>query len=301
MFTVPDQKNRLIVVTGANSGTGEEAVRRLAASHADIIMAVRNEEKGDAVCRLVRAQLPSSSIKVRHLDLSSLASVHEFAEATLRDGRPVDVLINNAGIMMPPRRMLSADGFELQMATNFLGHFALTNLLMPALLEAEAPRVSTVTSSAAIGAKINLSDLQSSSSYTPMAAYAQSKLACLVFANRLGEIANEQGWPLLSTSSHPGHTRTNLQTSGPNIDTGSTHKKLAFRLVPSMDVKWATDSLLRAAVDPTATQGAFYGPKFLLIGDSHLAKQPRSATVVDRARLWQLAEELTGTSLPTER
>ncbi|RRU71455.1 MULTISPECIES: SDR family oxidoreductase [Stenotrophomonas maltophilia group] len=301
MFIVPDQKNRLIVVTGASSGTGEEAARRLAASHADIIMAVRNEEKGNAVCGRIRGQYPSSSIAVRHLDLSSLASVHEFAGAILSDGRPVDVLINNAGIMMPPRRMLSADGFELQMATNFLGHFALTNLLMPALLAAKAPRVSTVTSSAAIGAKINLSDLQSSSSYQPMAAYAQSKLACLVFANTLAEIADERGWPLLSTSSHPGHTRTNLQTSGPNIDTGSTRKKLAFKLVPSMDVKWATESILRAAVDPTATQGAFYGPRFLLVGDSHLARQPRSAMAVDRAQLWQLAEELTRTSLPSDR
>lgn len=300
MYKVLDQRGRRIVITGANSGTGKEAARRLAAAGADVVMAVRSESKGDAACRDIRKEFPGASIEVRTMDLSSLASVRSFAGRLLKEGRPLDVLVNNAGVMMPPERVLSADGFELQLATNFLGHFALTNLLLPLLLEAKSPRVTTMTSSAVIGARINFDDLQSERSYKPMAAYGQSKLACLLLANRLAEIARERNWPLLSTSAHPGHTPTNLQTSGPNMGKGSTRKRLSFRLVPSMDVKWATDSLLQAAADPTVHQGAFYGPRFLLIGNPHVARQPASAKSADSIRLWQVAEALTGTRPPQQ-
>lgn len=298
MLKVPDQQGRQIVVTGANSGTGKEATRRLAAAGAHVVMAVRSEAKGEAARNDILKEFPRASLEVHVLDLSSLASVRDFAGLLLKEGRPINLLLNNAGIMMPPKRTLSVDGFELQFATNFLGHFALTNLLLPLLLEAKSPRVTTVTSSAAIGAKINFDDLQGESSYTPMTAYGQSKLACLLLANRLAEIARKRDWPLLSTGVHPGHTRTNLQTSGPNLGTDSTHKRLLFRLVPSMDVKWATESLLWAAIDPEADQGAFYGPRFLLIGSPHVAKQPQSARRADSVRLWQIAEAMTGTVPP---
>ena len=298
MYKVPDQQGRQIVVTGANSGTGKEATRRLAAAGAHVIMAVRSEAKGEAARNDILKEFPRASLEVRVLDLSSLASVRDFAEQLVKEGRPINLLLNNAGIMMPPQRTLSVDGFELQFATNFLGHFALTNLLLPLLLEAKSPRVTTVTSSAAIGAEINFDDLQGERSYKPITAYGQSKLACLLLANRLAEIARQRDWPLLSTGVHPGHTRTNLQTSGPNMGTDSTHKRLMFRLVPSMDVKWATESLLRAAVDPEADQGAFYGPRFLLIGSPHVAKQPQSARRADSVRLWQMAEAMTGTAPP---
>ncbi|ACR31196.1 SDR family oxidoreductase [Burkholderia glumae] len=298
MYEVLDQRGRRVVITGANSGTGREAARRLAAAGADLVMAVRSESKGDAARRDLQEQFPGASIEVRMMDLSSLASVREFATQLLEEGRPLDLLVNNAGVMMPPRRVLSSDGFELQFATNFLGHFALTNLLLPLLLEAKSPRVTTMTSSAAIGAKINFDDLQGERSYKPMAAYAQSKLACLLLANRLAEIAHERRWPLLSTSAHPGHARTNLQTSGPNLGTDSTRKRLLFKLVPSMSVEWATDSLLQAALEPTATQGAFYGPRFLLIGNSHIIEQPHSAKRADSIRLWHVAETLTQTRPP---
>lgn len=298
VYKVVDQRGRRIVVTGANSGTGKEAARRLVAAGAEVIMAVRSESKGDAARREIRKEFPEALIKVRQVDLSSLASVRAFGGQLLKEGRPLDVLINNAGIMMPPTREVSSDGFELQFATNFLGHFALTNLLLPLLLEAKSPRVTTMTSSAAIGAKINFDDLQGEKSYRPMAAYGQSKLACLLFANRLAELAREHGWPLLSASAHPGHVRTNLQTSGPNMGSDSTRKRLLFKLVPSMGVEWGTDSLLQAAVDPAATQGAFYGPRFLIIGNSHVAEQPRSAKSADSIRLWHVAEALTGTKPP---
>ncbi|WP_275233977.1 hypothetical protein [Pantoea ananatis] len=119
-----------------------------------------------------------------------------------------------------------------------------------------------------------------------------------MFANQLGHIAKTRHWPLLSTSAHPGHTRTNLQTSGPNLGTASTRKKLMYYLVPSVRVEWATESLLRAAVDPSATQGEFYGPRFLLFGAPHVAKQPKTVMKSDPTRLWQTAEALTGILTP---
>jgi len=298
MYEVSSQRGRRIIITGANSGTGKEAARRLAAAGADIIMAVRNESKGEDARREICQSFPGASLEVRLLDLSSLESVRKFSHPLLEEGRPVDLLMNNAGIMAPPRRELSADGFELQFATNFLGHFALTQLLLPLLLKSKNPRVTTMTSSAAMMGKIEFDDLQCERSYQPIAAYAQSKLACLLFANQLGDIARTRNWPLLSTSAHPGHTRTNLQTSGPNLGTASTRKKLRYSLVPSVRVEWATESFLRAALDRTARQGEFYGPRFLLFGDPHIAKQPKTVIKADPARLWQVAEALTDISTP---
>lgn len=215
MYEISTQRGRRVIITGANSGTGKEAAKRLAAAGADIIMAVRNEAKGEEARREICQAVSGASLEVRIVDLSSLESVRMFSQQLLKEGRPVDLLVNNAGIMAPPRRELTADGFELQFATNFLGHFALTNLLLPLLLEAKNPRVTTMTSSAAMMGKIQFDDLHCERSYKPIAAYAQSKLACLLFANQLGNIARTRNWPLLSTSAHPGHTRTNLQTSGP--------------------------------------------------------------------------------------
>ncbi|MEH3479508.1 SDR family oxidoreductase [Enterobacter cloacae] len=298
VYRVRNQRGRTIIITGANSGTGREASKRLAAAGADVIMAVRSESKGEEARRSICSEVPGASLEVRILDLSNLASVRAFSQQMLSEGRPVDLLVNNAGIMAPPERRISTDGFELQFATNFLGHFTLTNLLLPLLLESASPRVTTMTSSAAMTGKINFDDLQSEKSYKPIAGYAQSKLACLLFANQLARIAHERGWPLISTSAHPGHTRTNLQISGPNMGTGSHHRKLMFALVPSVSVVRATDSLLRAAVDPDVNQGEFYGPRFLLFGEPHLVKQPKSARRTDPVRLWQIAESLTGTTPP---
>lgn len=298
MYKVPDQQGRRFVVTGANSGTGKEAAKRMAAAGADVIMAVRSKSKGEAARHEICQQVPGASIDIRILDLSSLASVRAFSSQLLEEGRPLDVLVNNAGVMAPPQREVSIDGFELQFVTNFLGPFALTNLLLPLLLKARAPRVATMTSGAAMMGRIDFTDLQFEKSYDPMASYAQSKLADLLFANRLGEIARERGWSLLSTSAHPGYTRTNLQISGPNMGTGSTRKKLMFHLMPSMDVTLGTDSILRAATDPTATQGVFYGPRFLIVGSSRVVRQPRSVARADAVALWKVAEELTDSHLP---
>ncbi len=161
---------------------------------------------------------------MRRLDLADLASVHAFADGILiADGRPIDVLINNAGVMAVPQRMTTADGFELQFGSNFLGPFALTNLLLPLLLSSESPRVTTMASGAANFGRINFRDLQSAESYSPAKAYAQSKLADLLLGVHLARVADERGWNLLSTIAHPGYTRTNLQTAGPNL--GRTKKR----------------------------------------------------------------------------
>lgn len=183
MYEISTQRGRRVIITGANSGTGKEAAKRLAAAGADIIMAVRNEAKGEEARREICQAVCGASLEVRIVDLSSLESVRVFSQQLLKEGRPVELLVNNAGIMAPPRRELTADGFELQFVTNLLGHFALTNLLLALLLEAKNPCVTTMTSSAAMMGKIQFDDLHCERSYKPIAAYAQSKLACLLFAN----------------------------------------------------------------------------------------------------------------------
>src|SRR6202050_4729415 len=167
MYTVPDQAGKLIVVTGANSGTGKEATQRLAAAGAHVVMAVRTVTKGEQARDEILARHPGSRLEVRRVDLADLASVQEFAESLIADGTPVDVLINNAGVMAPPTRMTTADGFELQFGSNFLGPFALTVRLLPLVLAAPAPRVVTMSSGVASYGRIRFDDLQWERRYRP--------------------------------------------------------------------------------------------------------------------------------------
>ena len=217
MYQVSDQTGRRFVITGANSGTGKEATRRIAAAGGHVVMAVRTEAKGHAAAEEIRRDVPDASLEVRRIDLADLASVHAFADGLRSDGQPIDVLINNAGVMAVPQRMTTADGFELQFGSNFLGPFALTNLLLPLLLSSESPRVATMASGAANFGSIHFRDLQFAESYSAVKAYAQSKLADLLMGLHLARIAQDRGWNLLSTIAHPGYTRTNLQTAGPNL------------------------------------------------------------------------------------
>jgi NAD(P)-dependent dehydrogenase (short-subunit alcohol dehydrogenase family) len=298
MHQVPDQSGRRVLVTGASSGTGKEAAARLAAAGAHVIMAVRTPAKGDSAREDILKAAPKASLEVRRLDLADLKSVRELAQALEDEGRPIDVLVNNAGVMTPPRRESTRDGFELQFGSNFLGPFALTVLLLPLLLKSKAPRVATMVSSAAHFARINWDDPQWERSYRPMAAYSQSKLADMLMAQRLATLAERRGWGLVSTLAHPGYTRTNLQTSGPNLGTGRTGMPLYMRLFPSMGVSQGTEPLLHAAAEPHARQAAYYGPRWLLFGDTREAKIPAAARRSDPERLWSLAEELTGTRAP---
>jgi NAD(P)-dependent dehydrogenase (short-subunit alcohol dehydrogenase family) len=303
MYQVSDQSDRFVVITGANSGTGKEAARRIAAAGAHVVMAVRTEEKGIAAADEIRRDVPDASLELRLLDLADLSSVRAFADGLLADGRPIDVLINNAGVMAVPQRMTTADGFELQFGTNFLGPFALTNLLLPLVLSAGAPRVTTMASGAANFGRINFRDLQAVESYRAARVYAQSKLADLLLGLHLARVADERGWNLLSTIAHPGYTRTNLQSAGPNLGREKQRFNPMFDLplLPSQDVVVGTEPLLFAATEPAARQGAYYGPSGFggLVGPTTKVELPRSARGVDLASsLWSVAEDLTQTSLP---
>ncbi|MFD5506608.1 SDR family oxidoreductase [Streptomyces sp. NPDC059761] len=309
MYAVPDQSGKLAVVTGANSGTGKEAARRLAEAGARVVLAVRTPAKGEQARAEILARHPHARLEVRRIDLADLASVAAFADGLLTDGVPLDLLVNNAGVMAPPTRMTTADGFELQLGSNFLGPLALTVRLLPALLAAPAPRVATMSSAAGNFARIDFADLQwERRRYSPMLSYAQSKLADLMMARHLADLAAERDWPLRSTAAHPGYTKTNLQTAGAGLGGGKPSRlrgamsKLDF--LPKQEVGQGTEPLLYAATSPDAAAGGYYGPgrRFGLVGPTAPARITRRA--LDRtanARLWAEAERLTGVTTAAAR
>lgn len=267
-------------------------------------MAVRTVAKGERARDEILAQHPNAKIEVRRIDLADLASVEEFADGLIADGTPLDLLLNNAGVMAPPTRMTTADGFELQLGSNFLGPFALTVRLLPLLLAAEAPRVATMSSGTANYGRINFADLQSEHRrYSPNLAYAQSKLADLILTRQLAAIAAERGWNLLSTAAHPGYTRTNLQTAGASLGRDKPKRSLltALDILPSQAPEQGAEPLLHAATSPDAVAGGYYGPggRFGLVGPTTTARIPRRALdTAANARLWTEAERLTGVALP---
>jgi NAD(P)-dependent dehydrogenase (short-subunit alcohol dehydrogenase family) len=296
VYTVPDQTGRHIVVTGANSGTGKEATARLAAAGARVTMAVRSLDKGEAARAEILTRVPGADLRLRRIDLADLASVRSFAEGMLADGEQLDTLVNNAGVMIPPTRIETVDGYELQFQSNFLGPFLLTNLLLPRLLESTSPRVATMSSGTADFGSIHFRDLQFRGRYSAARAYAQSKLADLLMTLRLAELSEANGWGLLSTAAHPGYTRTNLQTAGRNLGREKQLQPASRTLLPSQGVEQGAEPLLFAAADPAAAQGAYYGPsRMALVGPTHRARLPRSARGRDLpASLWAVAAELTG-------
>ncbi|MFC9689991.1 SDR family oxidoreductase [Kribbella sp. NPDC056951] len=305
MYVVPDQTGKLAVVTGANSGTGKEATKRLAAAGARVVMAVRTVAKGEAARAEILAEVPGAQLEVRRVDLADLASVQEFADGLIADESHLDLLVNNAGVMHPPKRFGTTDGFELQFGSNFLGPFALTVRLLPLVLAAPAPRVVTMSSGTANYGRIRWDDPNWQQRYNPFLAYAQSKLADLMLSNHLAKLATDRNWNLLSVAAHPGYTRTNLQTAGASLGSNRSSEPFINRilgpLLPSQEVAQGTEPLLFAATSPEAQQGAYYGPsgRFHLVGPAELAKAPkRSRNESDNARLWSLAESLTGVALP---
>ncbi|PJJ62161.1 SDR family oxidoreductase [Compostimonas suwonensis] len=303
MYTVPDQSGRRVIITGSNSGTGREAARRMAGAGAEVVLAVRTPEKGEAAKAQILREFPTAALEVRRVDLADLSSVRALADGLLADGRPIDVLVNNAGVMAPPKRMLTADGFELQFGSNFLGPLALTNLLLPLVLRGERPRVVTMSSGTANVGRIHFDDLQWAEGYRPSMSYAQSKLADMLMGQHLAAVATARGWDLLSTTAHPGYTRTNLQTAGANLGREAPRRRLLGdrTILPSQGVEQGTEPLLYAATSPQAEQGGYYGPgrSFGLVGPTVKTRLPRSARGVDlAASLWSVAEDLTGTQLP---
>jgi len=285
---IPDQSGRVAVVTGANSGLGLIDARELARAGARVIMAVRDLDKG----RRAAASI-SGEVEVRRLDLADLASVREFAQAF---AGPLDLLINNAGVMAPPRR-LTKDGFESQLGTNHLGHFALTGLLLPALLAATEPRVVTVSSQAHRMGNINFADLQGERRYISWLAYGQSKLANLMFCFELQRRASEANTTLKSLAAHPGYSRTNLQFAAPPVYERAI--MAVTNVLFGQSAETGALPTLYAATVPDLPGGSYVGPDGFMEQRGH----PRVVTAAGKAydedawrRLWEVSEELTGVS-----
>lgn len=300
MYDVPDLHGKLAVITGANSGTGREAAKRLAAAGARVVLAVRTPAKCDAVRDKILARTPTAQVEVDQVDLADLGSVQAFADRFTSRHRTLDILLNNAGVMAVPQRMQTVDGFELQFATNFLGPFALTNRLLPTLLATPGARVTTMSSGLANAGRIRFDDLQATGKYTANRAYAQSKLADLLFALHLAVLSTRHGWSLLSNAAHPGFTITNLQSAGPNLGRPKPRRsffEIGARVLPHQQPEQGAEPMLFAATSPDAANGGYYGPsgRFGLVGPTgptKLNKHMRDDAVAEE--LWATAADLTG-------
>ncbi len=280
---LPSFAGRTVIITGANSGLGAVTARELARREAKIVMAVRTTSKGEAAARQM-----TGDIEVRRLDLQDLSSVREFADGVDK----VDVLINNAGIMAAPYA-LTADGFESQIGTNHLGHFALTNLLLPKLTD----RVVTVSSMAHWPGRIDFDDLNwKNRRYSPWLAYSQSKLANLLFTSELQRRLAAAGSPLRAVAAHPGYSHTNLQ--------GASGRKLGDALMSAVTRVFATDADFGArqtlyAASQDLPGDTFIGPRFGSLGRTQPVRRSRRARdAATAAALWELSEQLTGTQFP---
>ncbi|MDX3925812.1 MAG: oxidoreductase [Shinella sp.] len=292
---MPSQEGRIFLVTGGTSGIGYESAKALAAAGAQVVIAARNAERGQEAIASIRQETPNARVQFEALDLSDLASVRALSGRLNATLPRLDGLINNAGIMEPPERGVSKDGFEMQFATNYLGHFALTAEMLPLLRKAGSPRVVTLSSLAARGAAIHFQDLQFEQDYDAWAAYGQSKLACLTFALELQRRSDAAGWGIRSIASHPGVSRTNLQ-----VNNGFFRRNL-MRFVLQPAARGALPTLY-AATAPEAQGGTYYGPAGMmeLRGAPDLAKVPPTATDDQTAaRLWTVSEELSGTRFPS--
>ncbi len=295
---IPDQTGRRVVVTGANSGLGEVTARELARKGAHVVLAVRSPDKGEAAAQRIRGTAPNAQLEVRELDLSSLESVRSFAAELIADSPALDLLINNAGIMQTPPR-LTADGYELQLGTNHLGHFALTGLLLDALGRSTAPRVVTVSSIEHKPGRIHFDDLQLERGYAPRKAYQQSKLANAIFAIELDRRLRAANSPILSVLAHPGYSDTNLQSSGPT-GIAVLAMKVGNAVFAQKADRGALPQLL-AATAPTVKGGQFYGPSGFQEMRGDPTEVHATAAAHDPAagqRLWAVSEELTGVTYP---
>jgi len=296
---MPSQQGKLAIVTGATGGLGYETALALAQHGAEVILAARNVDKGRDALASIRAAVPNANLHFARVDLASLASVAEFSVSLLEQGRSIDLLVNNAGVMALPQRQETVDGFEMQLGVNYLSHYALTGRLLPLLRKAPAPRVVNLSSLMHRSGKIHLDDLQLQRGYTPTRAYGQSKLAMLMFALELQRRSDAQGWRLLSNAAHPGYARTELIPNGPGTD--SFLSRLSILLQPIMsqsaaDGAWPT---LQAATAPDAKPAGYYGPDgwFEMRGASTDAKvSARARDAAMGKRLWDMSAQLTGIS-----
>ncbi len=303
---MPDLAGMIAVVTGANSGVGYAATHALAQKGAHVVMGCRNVAKAAVAAATIRATTPAASLEVLEVDLANLASVRRFAQAFVARHHALHLLLNNAGVMWTPH-LTTVDGFELQFGTNHLGHFALTGLLLDRILRTEGARVVTM-SSAAAGDTIDFEDLMGDRSYSRFGAYAQSKLANLLFACELHRRLRAAGSHVGSLAAHPGGARTNLAFTGPGMASGgglgsritAALTRIAllilipFLLVVTHSAADGALPLLYAATSPHAESGAYYGPRG--VRTKYPTRLAWSAAAQDEAlarRLWEVSSDLT--------
>ncbi len=291
---IPDQAGRLAVVTGANSGLGLITAHELAQAGATVVIACRNLDKGQQAVDRIRRSVRSAQLELRQLDLADLSSISAFADTLGSEHDKLDLLINNAGLMAPPRT-LTRDGFESQIGTNHLGHFALTGRLLKLLLAAPDPRVVTLSSGGHRIGKINFDDLHSERRYNNWLAYGQSKLANLMFCFELQRRATEAGVALRSVAAHPGYAATNLQFAGPSRFYEKAIGALGNKLIAQSAEMGALPSLYAATMDIPG--GTFVGPD----GVAEQRGYPHVVSAAGKAydeqawgKLWSRSEELTG-------
>ncbi len=303
-ITVPDLSGQRALVTGASDGMGLGIATRLAAAGAEVLMPVRNPRKGEAASATIRRAVPGANVSLHRLDLSSLESVAALGDTLREEGHPIHILINNAGVMTPPDRQTTADGFELQFGTNHLGHFALVAHLLP-LLRAGHARVTSQVSVAARRGSINWDDLNWERSYNGMRAYSQSKIAFGLFGLELERRSKAAGWGITSNLSHPGVAPTSLLAARPEL--GRSKDTPQVRLIRALSargiligtVETAKLPALMAATGPDAKPGAFYGPS----GPGNLGGQPAEQSLypplrseAEAQRVWRVSEQLTRTA-----
>jgi NAD(P)-dependent dehydrogenase (short-subunit alcohol dehydrogenase family) len=303
-ITVPDLSGKRVVVTGASDGIGLELAARLAGAGAEVVMPVRNTGKGEAAIAEIRRRTPDARLSLRELDLSSLKSVAALGQSLRQDDQPIHFLINNAGVMTPPDRQTTTDGFELQFGTNHLGHFALVAHLMP-LLRAGRARVTTQISVAANSNAINWDDLNWERSYDGMRAYSQSKIAFGLFGLELSRRSRLNGWGITSNLSHPGVAPTSLLAARPEV--GRARDTAGRRIIGAMAARGllvgtpesAALPAVYAATASEARDAGFYGPS----GPGRLGGPPAEQKLYSRLRseqdaehVWRVSEELTKVS-----
>lgn len=298
---MPSQKGRIFLVTGGTSGMGYEDAKALAAAGARVVIAARNPQRGQESIDRIKKEVPDAQIQFESLDLADLASVRALSQRLSATLPRLDGLINNAAIMAPPERGTSPDGLEMQFATNYAGHFVLTAEMLPLLRKSDAPRVVTLSSVAALRGSLNFEDLQFQQAYVPFAAYAQSKLACLMFALELQRRSDAAGWGIQSMAAHPGIAVTELVARGPGLDSEQGRQWASNRDRMQTAAQGAVPTLY-AATAPQARGGVYYGPT----GPNEIAGPLGVATIppaakdaAAAARLWTVSEELTRTRFPT--
>jgi NAD(P)-dependent dehydrogenase (short-subunit alcohol dehydrogenase family) len=297
---IPDQSGRVAVVTGANGGLGLETARELARKRAQVVMAVRNQQKAEEAVADIRASVPDASLQLVSLDLGSQASVREAAAQILREHERIDLLVNNAGVMGIPERK-TVDGFEMQFGVDHLGHWTLTALMLPALARTADARIVTVTSTAHhMGRAVNPENPHLEGSYRPWRAYGQAKLANFHFGLGLQRVLAQAGASATSLIAHPGLSNTELQAVSVRETGGGASQRFFLMLARRTGMSPARGALpqLRAATDPHAKGGEFYGP--LWVNNGPPVRKPIFRRVgMDRAieKLWEVSERETGVAL----